>query len=288
MRTIALPVLSTLLGLLHCFGVGSHGQASHRYPFELRRLIRETALSNLSWGEERIANELLLKPGTQISPCTVRKYTPKRPHVQPRGDQRGSTFVRNHTAPILACDFCVVVTAMFRLLCVLVVIEHQTRRIVHRNVTTHPTVTWTLQQLREAVSSDHRYRFLIHDGDGIFALQLDQSFTHMGLRVLKTPPRSPKANSPCERVIGTLRRECLDFLIPLTENHSRVVTKNWVEHYNRCRLHSSRGPGIPDPPVDLPVTPHEHRHRIPSHCNVVAHPVLGGLHREYGLLAKAA
>ena len=94
---------------------------------------------NPSCGEERIANELLLKLGFQISPRTVRKYMPKHPSGQPRGNQRWSTFVRNHAAAILACDFCVVVTATFRLLYGLVVIEHQTRRIVHCNVTTHPT-----------------------------------------------------------------------------------------------------------------------------------------------------
>jgi len=156
-------------------------------PIELRRLIREMALSNISWGEERIANELLLKLGIRTSPRTVRKYMPKRPRGQTRGDQRWSTFVHNHAAAILACDFCVVVTATFRLLYVMVVTEHQTRRIVHCNVTTHPTAAWTLQQLREAIPSDHRYRFLIHDGDGIFSPHLDQSITHMGLRVLKTP-----------------------------------------------------------------------------------------------------
>ena len=257
-------------------------------PAELRALIREMASSNASWGEERIANELLLKLGIRVSPRTVRKYMPRCPRGQPRGDQRWSTFVRNHAAAIVACDFCVVVTATFRLLYVLVVIEHQTRRIVHCNVTTNPTAEWTLQQLREAIPSDHGYRFLIHDGDGIFSPQLDGSITHLGLRVLKTPPRSPKANSLCERFIGTLRRECLDFVIPLTENHLRIVTKNWIAHYNRGRPHSSLGPGIPDPTVDLPVAPHEHRHRIASHCKVVAHPVLGGLHHEYGLQAKAA
>jgi putative transposase len=259
-----------------------------RIPAELRALIREMALSNASWGEERIANELLLKLGIQISPRTVRKYMPRCPRGQPRGDQGWSTFVRNHASAILACDFCVVVTATFRLLYVLIVIEHQTRRIVHCNVTTHPTAAWTLQQLREAIPSDHHYRFLIHDGDGIFSPQLDKSITHMGLRVLKTPPRCPKANSICERVIGTLRRECLDFLIPLTKAHLCIVTRNWIAHYNRGRPHTSLGPGIPDPPVELPVTPHEHRHRIPDHLKIVAHPVLGGLHYEYGLVAKAA
>jgi len=150
---------------------------------------------------------------------------PKRPRGQPRGDQRWSTFVRNHAASIMACDFCVVVTATFRLLYVLAVIEHQTRRIVHCSVTSHPTAAWTLQQLREAIASDHGYRFLIHDRDGIFSPQLDQSVRRLRLRVLRTPPRSPKTNSICERVIGTLRRECLDFLIPLTENHLHIVTK---------------------------------------------------------------
>ena len=257
-------------------------------PIELRRLSREMALSNPIWGEERIANELLLKLGIRVSPRTVRKYMPKWPGGQPRGDQRWSTFVRNHASAILACDFCVVVTATFRLLYVLVVIEHQTRRIVHCNVTTHPTAEWTLQQLREVIPSDHSYRFLIHDRDGIFSPQLDESITHMGLRVLRTPPRSPQANSVCERVIGTLRRECLDFMIPLTQSHLRVVLKHWVAHYNKGRPHASLGPGIPDPPSVLPVTPLKNRHLIPGGLKVVAHSVLGGLHHEYGLVPKAA
>jgi transposase InsO family protein len=185
------------------------------------------ALSNPSWGEERIANELLLKLGIRVSPRTVRKYMTLHPRGHPREDQRWSTFVRNHASAILACDFCVVVTATFRLLYVFIVIEHQTRRIVHCNVTTNPTAAWTLQQLREAIPSDHGYRFLIHDRDGIFSPHLDQSISHMGLRVLRTPPRSTKANSLCERVFGTLRRE---FFIPLRESHLRSITTTWVSH----------------------------------------------------------
>jgi transposase InsO family protein len=257
-------------------------------PVELRQLIREMAMSNSSWGEERIANELLLKLGICVSPRTVRKYMPKHPRGYPREDQRWSTFVRNHASAILACDFCVVVTATFRLLYVFIVIEHQTRRIVHCNVTASPTAAWTLQQLRGTITSDHGYCFLIHDRDGIFSPHLDQSISHMGLRVLRTPPRSPKANSLCERVIGSLRRECLDYFIPLTESHLRCITTNWVTHYNQGRPHSSIGPGIPDPPSDPPASPQLHRHRIPDHLNVVVHPILGGLHHEYGLLPKAA
>ena len=100
--------------------------------------------------------------------------------------------------------------------------------------------------------------------------------------------RSPKANSICERVIGTLRRECLDFLIPLTENHLCRLLKTWLGHYNHERSHSSLGSGIPDLPVGLPVTRQEHRHRIPGHLKVVSHPVLGGLHHEYELKTKIA
>ena len=118
-------------------------------PEELRALIRRMATENHLWGEERIANELLLKLGLRISPRTVRKYMPKRPPGQPRGDQRWSTFLRNHAAAILACDFFVAVTATFRLLYVFVVIEHGTRRVAHVNVTSHPSAPWTLQQLRQ-------------------------------------------------------------------------------------------------------------------------------------------
>jgi len=142
------------------------------------------AHENPTWGQERIANELLLKLGLRVSPRTVRKYLPQR---QPPGpgkrmlSQRWVTFVRNHARAIVACDFCVVVTATFRLLYVFVVMEHATRRILHVNATAYPTAHWTLQQLREAIPSDHPYRFLIHDRDSIFSRTLDQRIRHLGL-----------------------------------------------------------------------------------------------------------
>ena len=95
-------------------------------------------------------------------------------------------------------------------------------------------------------------------------------------------------NSFCERVIGTLRRECLDYFIPITESHLRSITKNWMTQYNKERPHSSPGPGIPNPPSNLPAALQTHRHRIPDHLKVMAHPTPGGLHHEYGLLPKAA
>ena len=184
-------------------------------PAELRALIRKMASENSGWGEERIANELLIKLGIRVSPRTVGKYMPKRPPGQPRGDQRWATFLSNHARAILACDFFVAVTATFQLLYVFVVIEHGRRWLAHVSVTKHPTADWTLQQMREVVGEESTYRYLIHDRDSIFATRFDSSVRALGLKVLRTPFRSPKANSICERVIGTIRLECLDWIIPV-------------------------------------------------------------------------
>lgn len=208
-------------------------------PVDLQALIRRMACDNPSWGQERIANELWLKLGLRVSPRTVRRYLPKclDPGRHPRApSQRWQTFVRNHAKVIVACDFCTVVTATFRLLYVFVVMEYATRRILHANVTAHPIVQWTLQQLREAMPSDHGYHFLIHDRDTTFSQELDQGVRHLGLKALKTPVRSPQANAVSERLLGTLQT---------------------------------------------------HRHQLPAHVHVVAHPILGGLHHKYRLEERA-
>ena len=252
-------------------------------PKQLQALIRRMGGENPSWGEERIANELLLKLGIRVSPRTVRKYLPRRPPGHSRGDMRWSTFLRLHAQGIIACDFMVVVTAAFQMLYAFVVIEHRSRRLVRCNVTAHPTAAWTLQQLREAVGFEHPYQYLLHDRDNIFAAHLDESVRHLGISVLKSPPHCPKANAICERVIGTIRRECLDWLIPLSESHLRALLKSWMRHYNSGRPHMSLGPGIPGPPTvnhNLPIQP-KSRHRCDGMYTVGARSVLGGLHHEY-------
>src|SRR5882762_1196814 len=251
-------------------------------PPELQGLIRRIANENPSWGEERIANELLLKIGIRVSPRTVNKYLPRRPRGRPRGDLRWSTFLRLHAQGIIACDFFVAVTATFRLLYVFVVIEHHSRRLIHCNVTAHPSAAWTLQQLREAIGFEERHQYLLHDRDSIFAKHLDESIGRLGLKVLKSPPRSPMANAICERVIGTIRRECLDWLIPLSEAQLRTTLRSWVQHYNRGRPHMGLGPGIPDPPI-IPIARPTSRHRRGASYVVRADPILGGLHHEYAL-----
>jgi transposase InsO family protein len=253
-------------------------------PVELQLIIRRMALENPRWGEERIANEFLLKLCIQVSPRTVRKYMPRHPPGRPRGDLRWSAFLRLHAQGILACDFCLTLTASFRMLYVFVVIEHASRRLVHCNVTAHTTAAWTLQQLREVVGLDHRYQFLLHDRDCIFSHELDQSFQALGIRVLRSAPHCPKMNAVCERVIGTLRRERLDWLVPLSESHLRALLRAWTRHYNRGRPHMALGPGIPDPP--LTAIPHSpSRHRRGGSYAVQAEPILGGLHHEYHLVA---
>jgi len=258
-------------------------------PQQIQALIRRIANENPLWGEERIANELLLKLGIRVSPRSVSKYLPRHPRGRPRGDLRWSTFLRVHAQGLIACDFFIAVTATFRLLYVFVVIEHRTRRLVHCNVTAHPSAAWTLQQLRETVGYQDRYEFLIHDRDCIFASHLDESIRRLGIRVLKSPPRCPKANAICERVIGTIRRECLDWLIPLSEAHLRFTLKTWIAHYNGGRPHMALGPGVPDPPVSTIVLPSPpSRHRRGESYAVRAKPVLGGLHHEYSLAAACA
>jgi hypothetical protein len=192
---------------------------------------------NLLWGEERIANELLVKLGIRVSPRTVRKSMRRKPGRGPRADQRWRTFLRNHAAAIVACDFCVAVTASFRVLYIFVIIEHASRRrLLHWNVTSNPTAAWTLQQLREAIASDHPYRFLVHDRDSIFTQALDTSIANLRLRVLKTPHRSPKANSLCERLIGSLRRECQCRSPKFTSSKANIAKRGST----KCRTRSKR------------------------------------------------
>ena len=214
---------------------------------------------------------------------------PKRSPGRSRGDQRWSTFLRNHARAIVAGDFFVAVTASFRLLFVFVMIEHGSRRLLHLNVTAHPTAAWTPQQLREALGCERRYGYLIHDRDCIFAKSLDESIGRLGLKVLKAPFRSPKANAICERSIGTIRRECLDWLIPISEAHLRVILKEWTAHYNGSRPHMALGPGVPDPPPRSAASQApQARHRASERLVVLGKPVLGGLHHGYSVAPAVA
>jgi transposase InsO family protein len=252
-----------------------------RNPKDLRQLILTMARDNPTWGQARIAAELRLKLGIQVSARTVQKYLledPKGGRRQRVPSQRWMTFVRNHAKAMVASDFLVSVTIRFRVLYVFVIMEVGTRRLLHFNVTSHPTAAWTLQQFREAIDNEAGYRFLIHDRDQIYSQELDRLIEDWGVKVLKTPLRSPQANSYCERLLGSLRRGCLDFLIPMNERHLRAIPKEYKTHYNQGRPHSSLGPGLPEPRPGLPVPLQKLRHQLPEGDRVMAKPILGGLH----------
>jgi len=151
-------------------------------------------------------------------------------------------------------------------------------------ISTQPT---TPPQFREFLVFDHPSRFLVHDRDSIFSPTVDEALNGFGIRVLKPPVRAPKANAYCERLVGTIRRECFDFLIPLNEGHIKRILREYVSHYNRGQPHSSLGPGIPEP-IQAKVPAGPHRHKLPKGYRVTSRPILGGLHHEYSLKKEAA
>ena len=217
----------------------------------------------------------------------MRKYIGSGQHGRPRGYQRWATFVRNHAKAIVACDFLVSVTATFRVLYLFVAMAIGSRGILHVNVTDHPTAEWPTQQFREFLAFDHPLRFVIHDRDAIFSNEVDLALRDFGVRSLKAPVRTPTANVFCERVIGTIRRECLDFIIPLNERHLHSTLREFVRYYNRGRPHSSLGPGIPEP-IQASAPDTVHRHRLPVGYRISSKPILSALHHDYSLEKEAA
>ena len=251
-------------------------------PKNLRVLIVLMAQENPSWGEGRIADELSLKLGLLVDSRTVGKYLKQSGRPRQPSGQGWSTFIRNHAKDIIACDFFTSVSATFQVWYVFVAIEIGSRRILRCNVTDHPTAEWTRQQFREFLDGESGHRYVLHDRDSVFSDEVDAALKGFGLKVLKTPVRSPMANAYCERVIGTIRRECLDYLIPIGERHLKRILREFIIHYNRGRPHSALGPGFPEP-IQGTVSASGHRHPLPQDCRIAKKPLLGGLHHEYRL-----
>jgi len=181
--------------------------------------------------------------------------------------------LQNHAGTIWAADLLTVQTLTFKVLYVLVVIAHGRRELVHVNVTAHPTAAWVWRQLVEATAWDRRPRFLLRDRDAVYGGDFAQRAAALGVETLLAPVRAPRANAVAERVIGTLRRECLDHLIVLNERHLRSVLREFTRYYNRARPHRALRLGTP-----LPMA-------RPSTGPIRARPVPGGLHHEYERVA---
>jgi len=238
---------------------------------EVRKLIRQMSIANPLWGAPRIHGELL-KLGIEISQATVAKYMVRR-----RGtpSQNWRTFLRNHAEGIAAIDMFVVAFASFRLLYVTIILTHERRRIIHTAVTEHPTAAWLSRQVTEAFPWDTAPLYLLRDRDGSYGAYFCSRVEAMGIAEVITAPRSPWQNAYVERVIGSIRRECLDHILVFNERHLRRVLSSYVDYYQRTRTHLSLDKDCPD---TRPVMP-------PRIGKVVTIPQVGGLHHRYERLA---
>ena len=233
-------------------------------------LIRCMAADNRLWGAERIRGELL-KLGIRVAKRTVQRYLrgahPRSPH---RG-QSWATFVQNHS--VWACDFLQTYDIWFRPIFAFFIVDVNTRSIVHVAVTRTPTRQWTAQQLRNATPFGRAPKFLIRDRDDKFGPAFDRAASGAGTRVVRTAVKTPLMNSVCERFLGSVRRECLDHLIVLSDRHlQRMLAEYALSYFNRARPHQGIGQRTPVPGEPV---------RASLGRSVTARPVLGGLHHDY-------
>jgi transposase InsO family protein len=238
---------------------------------EVIDLIRKMSLANPRWGAPRIHGELL-KLGFELSQATVANYMVRqwRPPCQTWG-----TFLRNHSKDLVSADFFVTPTVFFRVLFVFVVLSHDRRRPVHFAVTEYPTAEWTARQLLEAFPWDNAPRYLLRDRDGSYGEKFHEAANWLGIREVLTAPQSPWQNAYVERLIGSIRRECLDHVIVLNEASLRRSLKSYFEYYERSRTHLSLGK---DAPISRPIQPAEMG-------PIMEIPQVGGLHHRYERIA---
>jgi transposase InsO family protein len=234
---------------------------------EIAALIRKMAAANPLWGAPRIHGELL-KLGIEISERTVSRHMPKR---RPRPSQTWRTFLDNHVRDLVALDFFTVPTAGLRVLFVLVVLAHHRRRVVHFNVTEHPTAHWTAQQVINAFPDDSAPCYLLRDRDRVYGQPFRRRVKGIGVDEILTAPRSPWQNPFAERLIGSIRRECLNHVIVLGERHLRRILTRYFAYYHRTRTHLALDKDAPDlRPIELPTT-----------GQILQLPEVGGLHHRY-------
>jgi transposase InsO family protein len=234
---------------------------------ELRTLIVRMAGENPTWGAPRIHGELL-KLGFEVSEATVSRTMPRR---RKPPSQTWRAFLRNHTNDLVSIDFFVVPTATFRVLYVFLVLQHERRRVVHFNVTEGPSAQWTGQPWVHAFPYDSAPQYVIRDRDKIYGAEFVRRVRAMGIEQVLTAPQSPWQNPYCERMISTLRRDCLDHVIVIGEQHLRRILRNYLEYYHGSRTHLALDKDAPEP----------HRRESIEGGKVIAVPMVGGLHHRY-------
>ena len=206
--------------------------------------------------------------GHEVRETTVAKYMVRR-RPSDRQVQSWRTFMANHMSVSAACDFFTVPSATFKVLYVFVVLSHDRRRILHVNVTRHPTSEWTAQQIREAFPCGEELHFLHRDRDSIYGDTFRRAVRSLGIEEVISTKKSPWQNCFVERVIGSIRRECTDHMIPMSERHLLRVLREYVAYYNGSRTHLSLEGNAPEP------------RRVERAGDIVSEPVLGGLHHRY-------
>jgi len=238
---------------------------------EIRVLIRRLAQENPDWGAPKIHGELQ-KLGFVVSERTVARYLRCIPR---RGDpaKRWLAFLRNHREAIVALDLFTVPIATFRVLYCFFVIEHGRRRILHFNVTRHPSAEWVVQQLREAFPEPDPYRYVILDRDATFDADVIALLSATGLKPKRTSIRAPWQNGTAERWIGSCRREILDHVIALNEEHLRRLLRDYIRYHEEDRIHDALNK---DTPNRRPVEP-----KPAANATVISQPRLGGIHHRY-------
>src|SRR5208337_2580903 len=234
---------------------------------EIRELIRQMSVANPLWGAPRIHGEML-KLGIEVSQATVGRHTVRR-HGPPSPTWR--TFLRNQVDGIAAIDMFVVVTAAFHLLYVSVILGHARRKILHLNVTQHPTAGWLSRQIAEAFPWDTAPRYLLRDRDASYVQCFRERAQAMAITEVVTAPRSPWQNPYVERVIGSIRRECLDHVVVINERHLRRILVSYLDYYHHSRTHLSLDKDCPDARTVQPQ----------NGGKVIAIPQVGGLHQRY-------
>lgn len=235
---------------------------------EIRNLVRRMAADNPLWGAPRIHGELL-KLGFEISERTVSRLMRCGRNGNP--SQNWKTFLTNHFGQMVSIDFFTVPTIRLHVLYVLVILQHDRRRIVHFNVTPHPTAAWTAQQIVEAFPEGNAPRYLIRDRDGIYGNEFRRKLEAMDIHEILTTPHSPWQNAYAERVIGSIRRECLNHVIVMGERHLRWMLRRYFDYYHHSRTHLSLEKDAP-----------QSRTAQSAHDgNIVAIPEVGGLHHRY-------
>jgi putative transposase len=235
---------------------------------DLRGLIRRMALENPTWGRRRIQAELHFL-GYDVAGLTVSKYMRHRTSSRPSPTWR--SFLEAHLKEIAAIDFFVVPTLTFRLLFAFIVLRHDRRELIHINVTDHPSAGWTAQQIVDAFPYDSAPKYLLRDRDAAYGAEFTHRIAGLGMRELLIAPRAPWQNPLAERLIGSVRRECLDHCIVVNERHLRRRLHAYVAYYNAVRPHQALHN---DSPLPRAVHP-------PAVGSIVAIPLVAGLHHRY-------